>query len=145
MKNTLVLVLLVLFLMGCASCNKADKQNINTDIIKRVYKQPVQPGLSPGTVLIEATILTFEKNKNSLYLIVDKVLGTGHSTPDLSVGEKIIVNVHNKKFNHQIGNNDSLTSAGKILDQLRLKLKIALHQTRDNQEKIGRASCRERV
>ncbi|MCP5061997.1 MAG: hypothetical protein GY936_05980 [Ignavibacteriae bacterium] len=108
MKKIIVLVSLIVFVVGCASCNKVDKQDKQKNNGKRVLKQPVQPRLSPGTVLIEATILEIRENSNSLFIKVDKVIESGHSTPVLAVGEKINVKSKNKKFNDQIKKNTSL-------------------------------------
>lgn len=108
MKKIIVLASLVVFVVSCASCNKDDKQDMQKNDEKRVYKQSVQPGLSPGTVLIEVTILEIEKNSNSLFIKVDKVIASGHSTPVLAVGEKINVKSKNEKYKNQIKKNTSL-------------------------------------
>ena len=108
MKKIIVLVSLLVFVVGCASCNKVEKQEIKNNNEKRVLKQPVQPRLSPGTVLIEATILEVKENSNSLFIKVDKVIASGHSTPVLAVGEKINVKSKNEKYKDQIKKNTSL-------------------------------------
>jgi len=66
-----------------------------------------------------------EKNGKVAVAVVDC---TGHGVPGAFMsflGYSILT---------EIGNSDPLSNAGKILDQLRLKLKAALHQTSENQE-----------
>lgn len=75
---------------------------------KRIYKQLDLPKLYPGTVLIEATVIKVEDNINSLFLVVDRILGSGHSTPNIAVGEKINVSVNNEVLEGRIKDKDSL-------------------------------------
>ena len=114
-----------------------EKNKDITDSIK--YAQRIQKAILPREDSFSDTFILFkpkdivsgdfywvyEKNGKMVLAIADC---TGHGVPGAFMsflGSSILT---------EIGNNDSLTSAGKILDQLRLKLKIALHQTRDNQE-----------
>jgi len=108
MKRIVVFVSLLVFVVGCASCNKVEKQEMNQNNEKRVLKQPVQPRLSPGTVLIEANILEIKENSKSLLVKVNKVIDSGHSTPVLAVGEKINVKTNNEKFKSKIIKETSL-------------------------------------
>ncbi len=108
MKKILVFVSLVILITSCASCNKVDEQTMNTGSKKKVSEQSDRQKLSPGTVSIKATVLENNTKNNTVYMQVDKVLGYGHSTPELAKGEKIYMQVKNEALKKQISNNDSL-------------------------------------
>ncbi len=100
MGKILSIILIVVLLAGCASCNNTNQQKMEPNTEKSVLKKPVEPGLSPGTVLLKANLLDSKTSKsfNTLLLKVIKVLDYGHSTPIVAKGEKINVIVKNKKL-----------------------------------------------
>ncbi len=100
MGKILSIILIVALLAGCASCNNTNQQKMEQNSKKSVFKKPVEPGLSPGTVLLKANLLNRKTNKsfNILSLKVIKALDYGHSTPTIAKGEKINVIVKNKKL-----------------------------------------------
>ena len=104
MKKLLSITLAIIFIAGCASCNKTSNNNSNTDENKVFLKKPVEPGLSTGTILLKATLLKKKTNKafNTLQLKVNKILDYGHSTPAIATGEKINVIVKNEKLKNRL-------------------------------------------
>lgn len=109
MRKILPIILVTFMIAGCASCNKTNQQKMEPNTNKSVLKKPVEPGLSPGSVLLNATLLERKTYKtfNTLQLKVNKVLDYGHSTPTLAKGEIINVVVKNKNFINQLSKNKS--------------------------------------
>jgi len=105
MKRKVIFIILMIFLSSCGSCNKVNKQDINSNKKMKVFDPSNNKRLSPGTVSIRATIV--DVNKDLFQLRVDKILGYGHSTPELVKGEKIYVSVKNNELKKQITHNSS--------------------------------------
>jgi len=109
MRKIFPIILITFIIAGCASCNKTNQQKPEQNINKSVLKKPVEPGLSPGSVLLSATLLERKTNKtfNTLQLKVNKVHDYGHSTPTLAKGERINVVVKDKNLMNLLSENKS--------------------------------------
>ncbi len=104
MTKTLIIILAVGFLVSCSSCTKSVKKEVNENNKKVILKKPVEPGLSPGTALVKATLLEGKTSKtsNTIFLTINKIIDYGHSTPQLAKGEKIYVFANDKNLLDQL-------------------------------------------